>query len=278
MKNIFRILLVIAFVFAVIGRSAYADDKPYSMKTDEELTKDEAVTRIAEWTAKVNDLNTKIKTMDGDIDKLKKDIDDSKAQLKNCRDAYYSLIGASDLDIQNFRQQLGVIEGRIRDMQRLSDDVLADKQDEVKALENDLNQLRKSKISVLPEFYNRIIDDARAIKGLYREKKIKSYTVGTWAENRDCLWNIAGKMEIYGDPFMWPKIWQNNTELVHNPDIIHPGQVLKLPPAGPKTSEELKAERKYWRLKIAAQEEEGKAGMPVDKKAPAEPQKGQKIK
>ena len=55
-------------------------------------------------------------------------------------------------------------------MKKLSDDVLADKQDDVKALEKDLNALRKEKTSLLPEFFNRIVADARDIKGLYRGK------------------------------------------------------------------------------------------------------------
>jgi len=94
----------------------------------------------------------------------------------------------------------------------------------------------------------------RDIKGLYREKRIKGYTVGTWAENRDCLWNIAGRTEIYADPFQWPKIWQANTDQIKNPDLIQPGWVLSVPPAGPKTSDEMKAERQYYRKKRAAQE------------------------
>ena len=49
------------------------------------------------------------------------------------------------------------------------------------------------------------------------------------------------------------KNWQANTDQIRNPDIIHPGQVLKVPPAGPKTDDESKAERKYWRKKRAAQ-------------------------
>ena len=90
--------------------------------------------------------------------------------------------------------------------------------------------------------------------GKFREKKIKSYTVGTWAENKDCLWNISGKVDIYGDPFQWPKIWQANTSIVRNPDIIHPGQVLTLPQKGPQSTDDQKALRKYWRNKRAAQE------------------------
>ncbi|MBX3042967.1 MAG: LysM peptidoglycan-binding domain-containing protein [Candidatus Kapabacteria bacterium] len=145
-------------------------------------------------------------------------------------------------------------------MQKLSEAVLLERQADVVALENELNELRASKISLIPEFYNKIIALAKDIRGLYREKKITTYTVGTWAENRDCLWNIAGKIDIYSDPFMWPKIWQGNTDQIRNPDIIFPGQVLQIPAKGPKSSDELKAERKYWRMKKEAQAENAQAG------------------
>jgi nucleoid-associated protein YgaU len=183
-----------------------------------------------------------------DLAKVSKDLED-------CEEEILRLIGATKEDLEAFRQKLGVIEGKVRQMESLSNDVLADRRAEVVALENELNELRKDKLSVIPEFYDKILSLAKRIKGLYREKKIDGYVVGTWAQDRDCLWNIAGKSEIYGDPFMWPKIWQANTDIIRNPDIIHPGQVLKILPAGPKTDEESKAERRYWRNKRAAENE-----------------------
>ena len=164
----------------------------------------------------------------------------------------YRLIGATDADVNAFRERLGRLEGAIREMKALSDDVLADRQDKVKMLEEEWNQLKGIKISILPEFYNRMVQAGRDIKGLYRQKKTKEYIVQTWAKERDCLWTISGKQEIYADPFQWPKIWQANTDQIRNPDIIHPGQRLLIPPAGEKTSEEMKAERSYWRKKRAA--------------------------
>lgn len=262
MKKINSILFLLLASFMIFGCAAPKRD--YSNMPDEELYKDEAVVRIQQFQASVADLQAKFNALDQDVQNLKSNLDQTNAAIKNCRETYYSLIGATDADIAAFRQRLGVLEGKIRSMQRLSDDELAEKTDEIKGLEDELNQMRMNKISVLPEFYSRIIQDARDIKGLYREKKIKSYTVGTWSENRDCLWNIAGKAEIYGDPFQWPKIWQGNTDQIKNPDIIHPGQVLTLPPPGPKTPEEMKAERKYWRMKRAAMEKEA-----------AEPKKGE---
>lgn len=233
---------------------SYAQMPPDS-KPDMELMKDEATLRIQAWQQKVAELEAKLKTLDTQTDDSKRMIEEAKAQLKECRDEINRLLGINDADIEAFRQKLGIIEGRIRELKRLSDDQLAERQGEVKDLENQLNALRMEKVALIPEFYNKIIELAREIKGLYREKKITTYTVGTWAENRDCLWNIAGKIEIYGDPFLWPKIWQYNTDIIRNPDIIFPGQVLKLPVKGPKTSEEMKAERRYWRMKRAAAEE-----------------------
>jgi hypothetical protein len=253
MKKIYSFILILIFTSFVVC-SLYSQQAPPPNKADEELTKDEAIFRINEFQLSIQELTAKLSGLDADILRLKGELAQSNTSIKNCKDAYYALIGATDADIAKYRQQLGVIEGKIRQMQRLSDDELADKTDEIKALEEEINKMRMVKIAVLPEFYNKIISLARDAKGLYKEKKIKGYTVGTWAENRDCLWNIAGKNEIYGDPFQWPKIWQSNTDVIKNPDIIQPGWVLKVPPTGPKTQDEMKAERKYWRNKRAAME------------------------
>ncbi len=52
----------------------------------------------------------------------------------------------------------------------------------------------------------------------------------------DCLWNLA--FTFLGNPFQWPLIWQNNT-YINNPDLIYPGDILKIPGRGdsPYTSE-----------------------------------------
>jgi len=79
----------------------------------------------------------------------------------------------------------------------------------------------------------------------------KTYVVGTWKRNRDCLWNISKKKDIYDNPFMWPKIWQGNRDQIKDPDIIHKGQRLKIPKAGPMTAAEKKAEHRYFAKKRA---------------------------
>ena len=244
------------FIFTLFFVTGMFVSSP-AMSAKKEITFEQAVKIIADWQAKVDELTLKVNTADGKIDGLKKELEAAKLALADCNKNLYSLVEASLKDIADFRQRLGQIEGKVRSMQRLSDDVLADRQDDVFALEAELNVLRGEKMSLIPEFYNKIIRLAKDINpGLIREKVIKSYTVGTWSENRDCLWNIAGKNEIYGDPFQWSKIWQSNTDIVRNPDIILPGQVMTLPDAGTKTDDEDRAERRYWREKREAMEAE----------------------
>ena len=72
---------------------------------------------------------------------------------------------------------------------------------------------------------------AEAFIRAYRANAVgQTYTVQYKPEDRDCLWKIAGFSSTYGDPFLWPKIWQRNQKIIPNPDLIYPGQVLIIPP------------------------------------------------
>ncbi len=261
MKKLFGVFFVAALA-TLFSASALRAQCPNDMKgnppcPDQQLYKDQADVRINDFKTEIAGLQNQLKALKQQTEDLLKSLDDFKAKLKDCNENLYKMIDASLADVNAFREKLGRLEGKVRQMQRLPDDVLADKQDEVYALEKELNELRKDKISLLPEFYHKIIALAKDINpGLIREKKIKQYVVKSWFENKDCLWNISGNVDIYGDPLQWPKIWQANSSIIRNPDIIHPGQVLQIPPAGPKTPDEIKAERRYWRQKREAMEKE----------------------
>lgn len=51
----------------------------------------------------------------------------------------------------------------------------------------------------------------------------KTYTVASG----DNLSKIAKK--FYGDSKLWRKIFEANKDTIENPDLIYPGQVLKIP-------------------------------------------------
>jgi nucleoid-associated protein YgaU len=57
------------------------------------------------------------------------------------------------------------------------------------------------------------------------EAPVQTYTV----QKGDSLSKIAKR--VYGDAQQWHKIHDANRDIIDNPDLIHPGQVLKLPGA-----------------------------------------------
>ena len=53
----------------------------------------------------------------------------------------------------------------------------------------------------------------------YRVQKREPYT--------DCLWRIAGR--FYQKPYLWRTVYKANEKKIKNPDIIYPGQILRIP-------------------------------------------------
>ncbi len=59
-----------------------------------------------------------------------------------------------------------------------------------------------------------------------------TYVVRLIPQRRDCLWRIAEYAFIYNNPYKWPVLYQANKATFKdpsNPDLIFPGQVLKIP-------------------------------------------------
>ena len=76
--------------------------------------------------------------------------------------------------------------------------------------------------------------EARRLAEAYTVQAVDSeypvYVVRLIPERRDCLWRIAEYDFIYGNPYLWPKIWRRNRKLIQHPDLIYPGWKLIIPP------------------------------------------------
>jgi nucleoid-associated protein YgaU len=58
------------------------------------------------------------------------------------------------------------------------------------------------------------------------------YTVRSWSTFKDCLWNIAGRPWVYGNPRQWRVLYNANRAKFpdpNNPNWIEPGMVLDIP-------------------------------------------------
>ena len=136
---------------------------------------------------------------------------------------------------------------------RLSDADLMARSSEITDLDTKVKELWGNKLSLIPEFWDRLTALDTKVKSLKDSlaKQVKVYTVGTWAKDRDCLWNISKKPDIYDNAWLWPRIWQGNRDQIKDPDVIEPGQKLKIPQGKEMTDEENAAAKKYYR-KVAA--------------------------
>jgi len=188
-----------------------------------------------EWQAEMTRLGEKKTSLLNEIDALKSDIDNLNAQKsglqspEECIDELYALVGATRQDVDNFRNAVNELDGKIRR-----------KEGPKKDRQADLDALKMNKISALPEFFNKVHNQMQKALDAWVEKPdVISYKV----VRGDHLWGIAKKKDHYGNGFAWPIIYKANRDQIKNPDLIYPNQVFKVPPL----SEEEKS--KYEKLR-----------------------------
>jgi hypothetical protein len=237
-------LLLVAIAIAV----------PEMVYAQQEMTKDQWQAEMTRLTARKAELTTQSTKLDGDLTSMKAANEKAVADTRACEDALYAMLGVTRADVEAYDKELATMESRVAELQRMSDAELLNHRDEIVAMDARLAEMSKSKIALIPRYGNRVTalqaKVAALLKSLVREK---SYTVGTWSKDRDCLWNIAKKPDMYNNAWLWPKIWQGNRDMIKNPDIIQPKMTLKIPEGTELNKDEQSAANKYYRSKAAAE-------------------------
>lgn len=243
MKFVNRLCLAALFVL-IVSVGAFS----------QEMTKDEWQKQMTEMTAKRDSLKNTLTALQTDIANLKKQDDEKADAVKKCGDELAALIGNQEAP---FEALLTKTENLINDLSTLSNADLWARRADVDTAQTWLDMARKDPLSAVQKYAQRIQDDQSKLDAL--KKTIQTtlaaaeagttYTVGTWARDRDCLWNIAKKPKIYDNAFLWPKIWQGNRDQIKNPDLIYQGQKLQIPAKGELTRAEKSALRSYWAKK-----------------------------
>jgi nucleoid-associated protein YgaU len=240
------------------------------MATAQELTKEQWQQEMNKYTQMRNDLQAKLKTLDGDLGSLTSESNRLDGACETCMNELYALVGSDKEKAAAYRSELDATEAKAADLMRLSDADLLARSSEVTDLDAKVKDLWGNKLSLIPEFWDRLTALDTKVKSLKDTlaKQVKVYTVGTWAKDRDCLWNISKKPDIYNNAWLWPRIWQGNRDQIKDPDIIEPGQKLTIPKGTEMTSEEQAAAKKYYH-KVAAKAAAQAVTAPAPAKAPA---------
>ncbi|RPH36449.1 LysM peptidoglycan-binding domain-containing protein [bacterium] len=220
----------------------------------EEMTKDQWQQQINDYTAQRNDLSAKVKALTDEVNTMQTQSAKLDDDFKKCMDDLYALVGSNADEAAAFRSEIESAENTANELSKLSDADLMGRSGDVDALATTVKNLKANKLAIIPEFYDRLAKLEDQVKSLQNTigGQVKMYTVGTWRRDRDCLWNISKKKDIYNNAWMWPKIWQGNRDQIKDPDVIHPGQKLKIPKAGEMTAEEKSAAKRYYRGHTAA--------------------------
>ena len=224
-----------------------------SVAAAQEMSKEQWQQDMNRYTTMRNDMSAKVKELTDQIASMKSQSLGLDDQIKKCMDELYALVGATPEQADAYRAEVDAAENKADELSRLSDADLMGRSAEVDDLAAKVKGLWENKLSLIPEFYDRLTTLNQKIKSLQSTLagQAKVYTVGTWHRDRDCLWNISKKKDIYNNAWWWPKIWQGNRDQIKDPDVIHPGQKLKIPKAEPLTADEKTAERSYYRNKAS---------------------------
>ncbi len=233
----------------------------------EEMTKEQWQQEMNTLTQKRDELTAKMKDMEAQLTSMREQSTKLDADYEKCIDELYALVGSNREAAAAYRAEIEAAEAKANELMRLSDADLVARAGEVDELDANVKGLWGNKLSLVPEFWDRLTALNNNVASLKETlaKQVKVYTVGTWSRDRDCLWNIAKKQDIYDNAWMWPKIWQGNRDQIKDPDIIHPGQKLTIPNEKELTAEETAAAKKYYRKKAEA----AAAAAPAPAPAPA---------
>jgi nucleoid-associated protein YgaU len=246
MKYVIRLSLIAA-LFSAFVLTSFAQT---------ELTKEEWQKQVTELTTKRSDLKNKLDGLQKEVEALQRQNAEKAQALKQCEDAMAALHGQQEAP---FVAKLDAIDAKLSELSRLSNQELWARKAELDTVQNWINAAQKDPMSAIQKYGDRVKDQQARLDALKKTLQqvvasgevMPTYTVGTWAKDRDCLWNIAKKPKIYNNPFLWPKIWQGNRDQIKNPDVIRKGQKLKIPPKADLTKEEKSALKKYWSRKAA---------------------------
>jgi nucleoid-associated protein YgaU len=242
MKVNTAILVLAALLVVAIGAQA------------QEMTKEQWQQEITKLTQSRNDLSAKVKALTEDVTRMQAQSTQLDADYQKCLDELYALVGSDQAKAAAYRAEIEAAENTASELMRLSDADLVARAEDVNALAAKVKSLWENKLSLIPEFWDRLTALNDKVKSLQATlaNQVKMYTVGTWKRDRDCLWNISKKKDIYNNAWLWPKIWQGNRDQIKDPDVIHTGQKLKIPKGNELNAEEKAAAKKYYSKKAGA--------------------------
>ena len=221
------------------------DDDDDDDQQMEEMDEEEWQRQMDELNAEKSNLTTKLAQLNGEIDNLKGTSANKDKELEKCESDLYALVGTTKSGVADFRKKFEETEKKINGKVGTPDD----------ARKMYFDEISKDKARCLPEFQDRYASMKKKLEDWGVKPTEACYTV----VKGDCLWKIS-KMK-YGSPYYWPAIWDANKngvanadalknarhKKVTNPNLIYPGQCMKIPTLTDAQKKEAEMKSKKYR-------------------------------
>jgi len=211
----FALVLSLILIFSL---SSFAQEK---------MTMEEYNAKMAEYQKREADANAESAKVDAEIEALKQQIAQTDDNVATEWQEIYALLGTDEAGVKEFRSALNNLEADVDGLANLSPEELFKRRAEIDQLEEKLNEHKQSKISLLSEMQDKLATIEGKIAQLRTTLPKADYDEYTVLKG-DYLWKIAGKPDIYDDPYQWMRIYTYNRDQIKDPDLIYPDQLFKI--------------------------------------------------
>lgn len=221
MKNITKTAFAFALVFSLtllVSLAVFAQEK---------MTMEQYNQSLSEFQKREADAKAELAKCEAEIVTLKQQISQTDDQIAQTWNEIYTLLSTDEAGVKEYRSALNNLESEVDALARLSPEELFKRRAEIDQLEQKLNELKGSKISWLSEMQDKVATIEGKIAQLRASLPKADFDEYTVIKG-DYLWKIAGKKDIYDDPYQWMRIYTYNLDQIKDPDVIEPNQIFKV--------------------------------------------------
>jgi nucleoid-associated protein YgaU len=221
MKNIAKTAFAFALVLSLTMLFSF------SSFAQEKMTMEDYNVKLAEYQKREADAKAELAKCEADIETVNQQITQTEEEIATAWSEIYALLDTDEEGVKAFRSSLNDLEGQVDALASLSPEELFKRRAEIDQLEDKLNEYKGSKIALLSEMQDKLATIEGKIAQLRASLPKADYDEYTVLRG-DYLWKIAGKPDIYADPYQWMRIYTYNRDQIKDPDLIYPDQLFKI--------------------------------------------------
>lgn len=236
MKKITIITLIALFLLPILltAKVVYLSEDEYKdLSKDERLhywenlenelannqkRKADAIADSENYTVRIEELKTELAGLNGEYDQVHGEVLD--------------YLGVTEADFAGIQEKINYFNNSMDQWENLSDKELWNAKKSIKEMMAEYNEYKQTKYAKVPDFRSDFSDLDNRIYNLENDlmnAKPKYYEDSYTVVRGDYLSKIAGYSFIYDDYTKWPIIYRANRDVIQDPNLIYPNQVIKIP-------------------------------------------------